>query len=526
MNFGKNGRLGERMSDWLMENKKQLILCAVITFMWGFAAHGYMFMNNNPSHDALNEFYATTVDVNWKLELGRFLAPFCYFVIRGKLTISWLIGLLSLVYIAVALFFTTKIFEMKSKLLIALVGGVMVTNPTLIAEYATYIHDADVNMLALLFAVLAAYLWKEKDGISGLIYGAVLLALSLGGYQSYMSVTITFIILVSIIDLLDGTDEKAVFFKGLKGVAMIAAGCVLYFAICSAIYSVTGLASSGRTNALDFSDKTTNVPLYILQLILNAYYYFKEYITETMADMYYGGLLYALAAMIVITGVMVALYVLLKKEFSILKKLLIAMLAVLMPLAMNITYVTSKGSGVHDLMHYSVWFVHAVLLIMAYWVCDSAKMKAGVYIKAVSCVLVALLLWGNVRIANTAYLKKDIEFNSELSLMTRVTYDMERTEGYVVGETVVMIENMSNVYSRVPGTENIEKLIGLSSSSPITMDFRYGEYFKYVLNYPIIEATEEQIAAIKQTQAYKDMPDYPAQGYMQIIDGILVAKMG
>ena len=519
-------RLKAKACSWVEENKVMLLLCFFSTFIWGLAAHSYMFFNNFPSHDVLNEFYGTVAKDNWKVELGRFVVPLYRNIVRGKLTLPWLIGLLTMLFVAVAVFYTVKIFNIKSKALVILISGIMITNPTVISEIATYLHDTDVNMLALMFSVISVYLWKEYKSVFALAGGAVLLALSLGIYQSYISVTLTFIILSSIISLLDGDSEKQVFVKGLKGIGMIVLGCAVYFAMYALSFKVTGLVPHERTNVLDFGDRTTNIPLYILQLVLNAYYYFKEYITEDRAMLYYDGLMPALAVMILIVAAVIALHVLRRKDFSIAKKLLIAVLAGFMPLTMNITYVTAKGSGIHDLMHYAIWFVYGVLLILAYWIADSAKIKAGNYIKPVCCVLVALMLWSNVRIANTAYLKKDIEFNSELSLMTRLTYQMERVEGYKVGETVVMIDGMTNVYGEVPGTEPLKRLIGLENNSPLVMDNRYGEYFKYVLNYPYIEASKEQIAEVKATEQWQNMPAYPHEDCMQIINGILAVKMG
>ena len=189
---------GKRISDWADKNRKELVFCLIVTFIWGLVAHGYMFFNNFPSHDSLNEFYGNQVNDDWKIGLGRFVVPIYRHVFRGNLTLPWLVGLLSLFFVAVAVFFTVKIFSINSKVLAILVSGIMVTNPTVIAECGTYLHDMDVNMLAMLMAVLAAYLWKEHKGFVPYAVAVVMLVLSMGIYQSYISLTITYIILVSI----------------------------------------------------------------------------------------------------------------------------------------------------------------------------------------------------------------------------------------------------------------------------------------------------------------------------------------
>lgn len=42
--------------DKLKRNRSCIILSILFTFIWGMAAHGYMYFNNSISHDSLNEF--------------------------------------------------------------------------------------------------------------------------------------------------------------------------------------------------------------------------------------------------------------------------------------------------------------------------------------------------------------------------------------------------------------------------------------------------------------------------------------
>ena len=57
-------------------------------------------------------------------------------------------------------------------------------------------------MMALLLAAFAVYLWKSFD--KGFLYGIIPICLSLGFYQSYVSVAITLILLYLIMQLLNG----------------------------------------------------------------------------------------------------------------------------------------------------------------------------------------------------------------------------------------------------------------------------------------------------------------------------------
>ena len=82
--FGQNADLSagraqkalhHRMFSVFTDNKSQLILSLVFTFVWGILAHGYAFMHNYFSHDSLHEFNADVWGNTWKIQLGRFLVP-------------------------------------------------------------------------------------------------------------------------------------------------------------------------------------------------------------------------------------------------------------------------------------------------------------------------------------------------------------------------------------------------------------------------------------------------------------------
>ena len=110
--------------------------------------------------------------------------------------------------------------------------------------------------------------------------------------------------------------------------------------------------------------------------------------------------------------------------------------------------------------------------------------------------------------------------------MTKVTYDMEKVEGYEIGVTPITIKGMANFYQQLPGTESAAELIGMGTNSIIAMTSRYEAYFDYVLNYPIVKATRDQSEAIEESEEYKAMNVYPQEGYIKFINGVLVVKMG
>ena len=228
------------------KNKSQILFCLISTFVVGLITHGYMFLQDAVSHDSLNEFYGYN---DWKVQLGRFVTPLYKVLTRGNMTLPWLIGLYSMLWLGLTVFFTVKIFNVKSKFFTVMIAGIYATNIAVISTTATYIHDLDCYMCSLLLAVVAIYLWNRYK--YGFLFAIPAVALSMGLYQSYLSVMLTMIVFVLVMNLLSGKRFKEIFFKGLKSVGMLLTGGILYYVAFKVVLAVTGLTElTGTYNSV------------------------------------------------------------------------------------------------------------------------------------------------------------------------------------------------------------------------------------------------------------------------------------
>ena len=141
-----------------------LAFCLFWVFVSGLVAHGYAYFNASFSHDAL--FQLSADDHLWQLSLGRFLQPVVR-AIRGQISSPWLLGALSLLYIALAAWLIVSLLELRSPLWRALTCAVLTVNTTVTLLNATYLPWVDMFMLSMLLAVAAVYLF-ERRGRAGL----------------------------------------------------------------------------------------------------------------------------------------------------------------------------------------------------------------------------------------------------------------------------------------------------------------------------------------------------------------------
>lgn len=146
-----------------------------------------------------------------------------------------------------------------------------------------------------------------------------------------------------------------------------------------------------------------------------------------------------------------------------------------------------------------------------------------------TALFIVVVLWGNVRLANTAYTEKYREQEANLSLFTRIVVRMEETDGYVTGETPVVFAGKPNsVLQRSSEFSALSQLTGLRSAYVPGQASRnyYQAYFDYVLLNPAVMAETSVWNELRGSEEVAAMPSYPEEGSLTFIDGVLVVKLG
>ena len=91
------------------------------------------------------------------VEIGRYIIPL-YLLISGKYYPPFLIGILSIIFMILLIYYLVKIFDIKNKINIALLTGILSTSCTITLLNATYIEYSDMYILSFLLAIISVYL--------------------------------------------------------------------------------------------------------------------------------------------------------------------------------------------------------------------------------------------------------------------------------------------------------------------------------------------------------------------------------
>ena len=232
--------MGERIIR-LYQNrvKKEWKIAFISAFIIGLLVHFYKFTNYFPNHDGLFNFWSTQNMV----ASGRwFLAPAC--ALSSCFDLPWIIGILSVLFMALTAVLVCEIFEMKNPCLIVLSSGLLVSFPA-ITETMFFEFTADGYMLAMLLGTVAVYLTRVSKGIHrkrGLA-AAVCICLACAIYQAYVSFAFVLAVCCLMWELLEDRHESGAYWKWILYQAVVyAGGLALYYGIWRLIMKLSGIS--------------------------------------------------------------------------------------------------------------------------------------------------------------------------------------------------------------------------------------------------------------------------------------------
>lgn len=491
------------------QEKERLTTIFLAVFALGLIVHGYGLLNFTINHDSMNEFwicqemgYYSGTAAQWKIALGRFVAPLYQFLFRGQTVAPWFGGMLALFWTALAVWGVACLFDIRQRWLLIFTCGIFTVNLSFVALAASFLHDLDSYLFAALAAVAGSLCWR-RGGWRQLL-AIPLLVIVLGIYQSMISVYISLVIFASMLALADKADAKTVFLDGLRAIGLMAAAGVLYLVFFKIACALSGVAPTQQENGLAVMlDDSVGIPSLLLTTITS---WLELFVTQAPRINALFNALMFLAALPLLWSQF--------KPLSKGNKVLFVILLLLLPFGMNISAFLSNGR-VHLLMFYAAWLMYLLLLLL----CRRSG-KPGVTLFC--CLMIGLVLFSSARFANQLYVRKDQERQATLSLMTRVCDRIEQIPGYVPGQSEVAILGTPDFQMR-PEYADTYEIEGSIFTSPITTEDFYASYFSVVLQSPIRLCDAQRREALAQQAA--DLPAFPAQDCVAWIDGTLVLKL-
>ena len=443
----------------------------VYTAVFFFLAHGFRFLAPNFSDDSL--LISQTENTDWQISLGRFMQPI-YWRIRGDIPVPSIIGFLSYFFLACTTCVVCSLLGLARRSSLLMLCMALTGNATFAIANSSYISWTDVYMLSFLCCALCVYVTaKYRFGFLG---GTPILFAGLGLYQSYLETAIVLFLLVLIRMTLEKQTLRDVILFGLKALFVLLTALLLYAAVYSLSLRLTGIQAQSAYNGLASVGKYDDLGS-MLRLLGETYLYPFQYLFRPESHLPH--VVSTLYLFLLAVSFFELVQTAQRRCMDISRLLFLLAFTLLLPLGLNAVYFISKG--ITYALTFYAFFLMAALPLM-------------------------LLEYGGARLC----LRYAVSFSFVII--------------YGCSLVFVFAGNLYNspLLFKRPGFESSFT----HTTYALTYESTYAPYFNQVLGYRVALPDEEERARFANRADVRAMPVFPAEGSIQMIDGVLVVHIG
>lgn len=239
--------MGNDLIDYYRKNVKQTWKTAfAAAVIIGLCVHLFKFANTLPNHDSPYSYY----DPQNIITSGRwFLTVACG--ISSYYDLPWLIGMLSILYLALTSVIVTDIFGIENPLVIILASGLLMAYPS-ITETLFFEYTADGYFLSMLLAAAASRITTmDRINVPRMLIASLCICFSCGIYQAYVSFALVLSACCFIVILLENSRPvKECWIWVGKQAAVYAMGLGAYYLIWQICMKAQGV-TAGSYQGID-----------------------------------------------------------------------------------------------------------------------------------------------------------------------------------------------------------------------------------------------------------------------------------
>lgn len=487
------------------------------SLFWGVLAYMFAFTNKLVNHDEVGQLFgkgATVSSGRWGLGALDFIFP--------NYSMPWIYGILTLVLIALGICLIVRIFHVENKLLQALLSGCIIVFPSVIGLFG-YMFTSSAYGLSYFLCILAIWLLTRGKPLTALIAAGCMVT-SLSIYQSYISIAASLLVLVLIRELLTGEDVTEVLKKGVGYVAFLIFSLAVYYGATQVIMkwkdvSFNDYAAGSIT--LSLSGIWKGIRLAYVNFF-RFFYWAHHRLMPTAASRCLHFFLFC-GMLLVMLPVAHS-----QKKQPLARYGLLAVLAILLPLAINCMYLITSEDSIHTLVLYSFTSVYVLaVMVMELALPLVLPRKLPELLRRLSLDAMSLLLAGilviNIYVANESFLNLYLRYENAYSFFTSLTAQIQSMPEFTEGTRIAIIGDWQSPDFYDQQFETNLYLTGSTGFLP--SDYTYPAFLNYYIGFPAECVTAEEAEAIRHTEAFRNMATYPYYGSIDVLDGVIVVKL-
>lgn len=493
--------------------KYRIIFFSVIIF--GILAHGMILFCKISFHDdicAMFDVGTTLPSGRWFLEIIKRIQKYIY---GSPYSTPVFNGVLSLVFIAISCCIISDLLDIENKINCVALGGVFAVYPVVTSLFG-YMYTAPFYMFSLMLAIISCQLICIRFNCVYYLLSMILLAISLGIYQAYLPFCLTIYLIRMLLKCEQMKSWKSFICYGCYYLFNVIGGLILYLLYNFFFLTIWDARLSDYKGINDFG--TTNLKGYIVRIYLAS----KEFIfpsIKSSIDMYPMIMRKMYYIVLILTAVSCTSVFMIAYRNCIRYIFRNLCLLILFPITVNFIFVICDYTNVSTLMVFS----QIMILIFMISLLEKVKKNAmGNTIRMVGIFVMFFMILFYTKYANICYLKADYMQKQTISYFERLIVRIESLENYSIDMPVLFIDSKKEDknLSHIPEFDIVT--INPYAKNNIINEYSWREFMQYWCGYTPLNTNVNM--DFYEDQRIMNMPTYPDDGSIRIIDNIIVVN--
>lgn len=496
---------------------KRLCICLISCFVFGLICHGYCLFNKLSIGDdiqCIKSFGSTYSFGRWMLGLVEKASAI--FSITNY-SIPLFNGLLVILYISLSVYLIVVGINITESVQIIILSGIMVSFPTVTSSFG-YLFTSPSYFFGVLISTIGCFVFYKNKNLFSILFCCLLMSCSVGIYQANIPVCISLLLIFMAKDVIDNDyDVKSYCILAIQNIVICLGFICLYYIFNKLFLELFNIQLTSYKGLNNFG--ITSLQGYFYR-ILNAYIQFVNPNSHSeYANMFPGICSYVYILLVATTAF---LMIIISLKNKVLKNIEVLIVFAFIPLASYFIFVMVEDGEIHSLMTYGyVFVIISMLIVINYYHEQYSQIVNIAYY-----VLLTFLIVSYARLSNVCYLKTAIIQENSINYFNRLASRIENTNGYNSSIPVVYInENKKNAGGGFSNSELFEKsyLVPYRFFND-TKAINHSRW-RMAMNLwtgfnPVVKNDE----SVGNTPVTIDMPCYPDDGSIRIIDGIIYVK--
>lgn len=506
--------------EWFYKNKTPIL----ISFAIGLLVYFQFYANLLSNPDGV--LYWDQINTpSWVLTHGGW-GEFIIDYIKPNINTVPLAIFFALFFYCIAGILFVEIFSIDNVLIKILVSACILCSPV-VPSTLTYPYIAYNFSVSFLLAIMSVKIFvKGQNSFWGLLCTYISLTLTIGtGTTNVGTAAGAAIMYLTLLIIEKKDDIKSWFISAGKILSVGLLGIATYYIILKLLLAVKGMQMStyGGGDKINFLYIIVNLPRTVQYAYSNFidFFFHSNIMINSFAIKELYACMFILFAIMVICGCYV-----MRKRFNSLVVYIACILII--PIACNLINLFTPDHNYIDLhmaggMNLFISFAFLMFVVLL----SKIKIPYKAIIKLLGSILMVCLIWNYVLIDCADAALMQVTKDLTISLGNRVYTNVEADERFTDDTRLVVIGTPDYAITQIPYFESTNTYArwGMFWSSSFYTSLGWNMIFRHYIDGNVQWGSWDDINSVIASDTYKNMPKYPDDGSMQIINNVFVVKI-